>query len=65
MAPPAPYPRFSRSSGEVERRERDWNGGLERADAFPASGSHLEGYAQRLAAVAINIPFNRPHRVGT
>jgi uncharacterized protein YecE (DUF72 family) len=32
------------------------------ADRFPAGGSHLERYAQRLNAVEINTSFYRPHR---
>ena len=32
------------------------------ADRFPAEGSHLERYAQRLNAVEINTSFYRPHR---
>jgi uncharacterized protein YecE (DUF72 family) len=32
------------------------------AEAFPAEGSHLERYAQRLNAVEINSSFYRPHQ---
>jgi uncharacterized protein YecE (DUF72 family) len=32
------------------------------ASSFPRSGSHLERYAQRFAAVEINSSFRRPHR---
>lgn len=32
---------------------------------FPAGGSHLERYAQRLPAVEINSSFYRPHRPAT
>jgi uncharacterized protein YecE (DUF72 family) len=32
------------------------------AKAFPGSGSHLQRYARRLAAVEINSSFYRPHR---
>jgi uncharacterized protein YecE (DUF72 family) len=32
---------------------------------FPAGGSHLERYAQRLNAVEINTSFYRPHRPAT
>ncbi len=35
------------------------------AAAFPASGSHLERYAQRFNAVEINSSFYRPHRRST
>lgn len=42
-----------------------WNVPKAYADAFPASGSHLERYAQRLDAVEINTAFYRPHRAGT
>lgn len=35
------------------------------AAAFPASGSHLERYAQRFNAVEINSSFYRPHRRAT
>lgn len=35
------------------------------ADRFPAEGSHLERYAQRLNAVEINSSFYRPHRRAT
>jgi uncharacterized protein YecE (DUF72 family) len=42
-----------------------WNVPKAYAEAFPASGSHLERYAQRFDAVEINTAFYRPHRVGT
>src|SRR5262249_27252364 len=32
------------------------------ATSFPRSGSHLDRYAQRFAAVEINSSFHRPHR---
>ncbi len=32
---------------------------------FPAEGSHLQRYAQRLSAVEINSSFHRPHRLAT
>src|SRR5262245_3340960 len=32
------------------------------ATSFPPSGSHLDRYAQRFAAVEINSSFRRPHR---
>ncbi|WP_343713938.1 DUF72 domain-containing protein [Inquilinus sp.] len=35
------------------------------ADRFPADGSHLERYAQRLNAAEINSSFYRPHRRAT
>ncbi len=35
------------------------------AEAFPASGSHLERYAARFPAVEINSSFHRPHRPAT
>jgi uncharacterized protein YecE (DUF72 family) len=39
-----------------------WTIPKHRASLFPASGSHLERYAQRLTAVEINSSFYRPHR---
>ena len=54
-----------RSSGASVIGTAGWSVPKGHADAFPASGSRLERYAQCLAAVAINIPFNRPHRVET
>ncbi|WP_147028975.1 DUF72 domain-containing protein [Methylobacterium oxalidis] len=42
-----------------------WNVPKAYADRFPASGSHLERYAQRFDAVEINTSFYRPHRVST
>ncbi|MER2269547.1 DUF72 domain-containing protein [Methylobacterium oxalidis] len=42
-----------------------WNVPKTYADRFPASGSHLERYAQRFDAVEINTSFYRPHRVST
>ena len=42
-----------------------WSVPKAHADAFPASGSHLERYAQRFDAVEINTAFYRSHRVGT
>jgi uncharacterized protein YecE (DUF72 family) len=35
------------------------------AELFPGSGSHLERYARRFAAVEINSSFYRPHRRAT
>ena len=42
-----------------------WSIPKQHAAAFPASGSHLERYAQRLNAVEINSSFYRPHRRAT
>jgi uncharacterized protein YecE (DUF72 family) len=42
-----------------------WSIPRERAQEFPASGTHLERYAQRLPAVEINSSFYRPHRPET
>lgn len=39
-----------------------WSIPKRHAAAFPASGSHLERYAQRFNAVEINSSFYRPHR---
>ena len=42
-----------------------WSIPRQHAAAFPASGSHLERYAQRFNAVEINSSFYRPHRRAT
>ena len=42
-----------------------WSIPKQHAAAFPASGSHLERYAQRFNAVEINSSFYRPHRRAT
>jgi uncharacterized protein YecE (DUF72 family) len=42
-----------------------WSIPKQHAAAFPASGSHLERYAQRFNAVEINTSFYRPHRKTT
>lgn len=42
-----------------------WNVPKAYAGAFPAVGSHLQRYAQRLTAVEINTSFYRPHRPAT
>jgi uncharacterized protein YecE (DUF72 family) len=42
-----------------------WSIPKQHAAAFPASGSHLERYAQRFTAVEINSSFYRPHRRAT
>lgn len=42
-----------------------WSVPKEHAAHFPAEGSHLERYAQRLSAVEINSSFYRPHRPAT
>jgi uncharacterized protein YecE (DUF72 family) len=39
-----------------------WTISQQHASSFPASGSHLERYAQRFTAVEINSSFYRPHR---
>jgi uncharacterized protein YecE (DUF72 family) len=39
-----------------------WTIPKQHATSFPPSGSHLERYAQRFAAVEINSSFRRPHR---
>lgn len=39
-----------------------WTIPQQHASSFPASGSHLERYAQRFTAVEINSSFYRPHR---
>jgi len=39
-----------------------WTIRKQHATLFPPSGSHLERYAQRFAAVEINSSFRRPHR---
>lgn len=42
-----------------------WNVRPERADRFPAQGTHLERYAAVLPAVEIDSSFYRPHRPAT
>jgi uncharacterized protein YecE (DUF72 family) len=42
-----------------------WSIPREQAEHFPASGTHLERYAQRLPAVEINSSFYRPHQPAT
>jgi uncharacterized protein YecE (DUF72 family) len=42
-----------------------WSIPREYAEHFPAEGTHLECYAQRLPAVEINSSFYRPHRPET
>ena len=42
-----------------------WSIPREYAEHFPAGGTHLERYAQRLPAVEINSSFYRPHRPQT
>jgi uncharacterized protein YecE (DUF72 family) len=42
-----------------------WSIWREHAEHFPAGGTHLERYAQRLPAVEINSSFYRPHRPET
>lgn len=42
-----------------------WNIPKAFAEAFPAEGSHLERYAQRLTGVEINSSFYRPHQPKT
>lgn len=42
-----------------------WTIPKQHAPSFPWSGSHLERYAQRFAAVEINSSFYRPHRRAT
>jgi uncharacterized protein YecE (DUF72 family) len=39
-----------------------WSVSSAYADAFPADGSHLERYAQRLTVVEINSSFYKPHQ---
>jgi uncharacterized protein YecE (DUF72 family) len=39
-----------------------WSVPAQYASGFPAAGSHLERYAQRLNAVEINSSFYRPHQ---
>jgi uncharacterized protein YecE (DUF72 family) len=39
-----------------------WTIPKQAATSFPRSGSHLDRYAQRFAAVEINSSFHRPHR---
>jgi uncharacterized protein YecE (DUF72 family) len=39
-----------------------WTIPVQQASSFPATGSHLERYAQRFTAVEINSSFYRPHR---
>ncbi|HEU5100962.1 MAG TPA: DUF72 domain-containing protein [Roseiflexaceae bacterium] len=42
-----------------------WSIPREYAEQFPAKGTHLQRYAQRLPAVEINSSFYRPHRPET
>jgi uncharacterized protein YecE (DUF72 family) len=42
-----------------------WSIPREHAERFPAEGTHLERYAQRLPAVEINTSFYRPHQPAT
>lgn len=42
-----------------------WSIPKQHAQAFPATGSHLERYARVLPAVEINSSFYRPHRPAT
>lgn len=42
-----------------------WNIPKEHADRFPAGGTHLARYAQRLNCVEINSSFYRPHQAKT
>ena len=42
-----------------------WSIPREHAENFPAGGTHLQRYAQRLPAVEINSSFYRPHRPET
>lgn len=42
-----------------------WSIPRQHAEHFPAQGTHLERYAQRLPAAEINTSFYRPHRPAT
>lgn len=42
-----------------------WSIPKDNADSFPAEGSHLERYAQRLTCAEINSSFYRPHKPQT
>jgi uncharacterized protein YecE (DUF72 family) len=51
--------------GQIRIGCAGWTIPKQHASLFPQSGSHLERYAQRFAAVEINSSFHRPHRRAT
>src|SRR4051794_13075863 len=70
-APGRPRSDSARSRGrampshEVRVGCAGWSIPKEHAGRFPAEGSHLARYAQRLPAVEVNSSFYRPHRPST